>query len=368
LVPDSDQILERLARADVEQLGFSPQQLREEALKAKLILSRPGWRERIVAAEVHGYFNGQIEFLLKFSGVLDRWLSDKSAAWSEAEDAESQRRFSDYFAKSSAVFSANGLINFGECRWERALLLKGDYLLTRGINHCLLNNAERDASWKRLLRGSFKADPAVEAKRQHVQELFDEIELSAGVRASLDTVLKHLLPSEPWRRAMVETPEVIDYCWGRKVRWHDNGNIYLLRKTQMNGEHAELFTFHLKVALLSSKYQNGELAPFGTPEYWSVNGEAEEPRAYLEWLRSGDRIALTIVSYPHGYRLTVAKRGGQLPTDLMELFVNTANFEAQENGTVLRMVDRATIEQAINDTVAAARSSPIPAPNPSQTS
>jgi hypothetical protein len=41
--------------------------------------------------------------------------------------------------------------------------------------------------------------------------------------------------------------------------------VYLMRKIQMNGEHAEIFTFHLKVGLLTKKHENGELAPFGEP-------------------------------------------------------------------------------------------------------
>lgn len=129
LLSNGNRILKRLAEAEIESIGFSPQQVREEALKATLILSHPGWRERIAAAEAHGYFGGQIEFLLKFSGVLDRWLGEKSVAWSDVEDAEYQQRFSDYFDKASVVFSADGLKDFGACRWERALLMKGDYLL-----------------------------------------------------------------------------------------------------------------------------------------------------------------------------------------------------------------------------------------------
>src|SRR5262249_50660559 len=130
LVPFGNRILQRLSEPNLDIVGFSPQQLREETLKAQLILSRQGWRERIARAEAHGYFQGQIEFLLKFSGVLDRWLdADSSVAWSDSEDQEYQRRFSDYLAKAQTVFSTTGLNDFGDYRWERALLAKGDYLL-----------------------------------------------------------------------------------------------------------------------------------------------------------------------------------------------------------------------------------------------
>lgn len=363
LVFHGDRILQWFAESEIEALGFSPQQVREESLKARLILSRPGWRERINTAESHGYFRGQIEFLLKFSGVLDRWLNDKSVAWSDSEDAEYQRRFSDYFAKASAVFSADGLKDFGAYRWERALLMKGDYLLHRGINRCFLDNGERDASWKRLLRGSLKSDPSVEQKRQYVRELWDEIDVGKGVKESLDAVLSNPLPAEPWRRAVIEQAEVIDYCWGRKVRWHQDGNIYLMRRIQMNGEHAELFTFHLKVGLLSKKHQRGELAPFGAPQYRSVNGESDDPCAYLEWARVGDIIALTVVKRNGSYSLEVLKRGGPLPAGVRDAFVNDAGFKVNANGAVVRIVERAAIETAFDEIVNAARRSHSSAAN-----
>jgi hypothetical protein len=355
LVPHSDRVLEYLAGAESEQLGFSPQQLREEALKAKLILSHPGWRELIDAAEAHGYFNGQVEFLLKFSGILDRWLSDKAVAWTAGEHEKFQRAFSDYFAKAAAVFSANGLIDFGDFRWERALLMKGDYLLPRGINRCLLDNRERDASWKRLLRGSFKPEPAVEQKRGHVHELLDDIDLSQGVKESLDSVLMQPLPAESWRCAMIEQPAVIGYCWGRKIRWHGDGNIYLLRRTQMNGEHAELFTFHLKVGLLTKKHENGELAPFGAPQYWSVNGEADDPCAYIAWSYGGSTISLRIVSRRDSYGFRLSNQIGQIPAGLHDAFLSQARFNSLENGSLYRTVDRTSVESALNDVVNVAR-------------
>ena len=355
LVLDGNRILERLAEAEMEPIGFSPQQVREEVLKATLILSRPGWRELIGAAEAHGYFAGQIEFLLKFSGVFDRWLSEKSVAWSDAEDAEYQQKFSDYFGKASAVFSADGLKNFGACRWERALLIKGDYLLDRGLNRCFLNNTERDASWKLLLRGSFKTDPALEQKRQYVRQLLDDIDLGTGVAESLDAVLTTPLPADPWRRAVIEQPEVIDYCALRKVRWHLDGNVYLMRRIQMNGEHAELFTYSLYVGLLSRKHREGELTPFGTPQYLSVTGDSSRPFAYLHWARGNEIIFLTVVNLPNSYRVSVYRDGGPLPDGLTGRLVNDAGFKVAADGAVARVIDKADIETALDEAVGVAR-------------
>ena len=67
LLPYSAQILEHFTVAEIGHIGFSPQQVREEVLKAKLILTNQAWRDRIERAEEHGYISGQIEFLLDFS-------------------------------------------------------------------------------------------------------------------------------------------------------------------------------------------------------------------------------------------------------------------------------------------------------------
>ncbi len=355
LVPHGNRILHWLAEPGIEISGFSPQQVREEALKARLILSRPKWRELIDDAEAHPYFQGQIEFLLKFSGVLDRLVGESSITWSEAEVAGYQKAFSEYLAKASAVFSAKGLNEFGAYRWERALLTKGDYLLQRGLNRSFLDNGERDANWKRLLRGSLTADSSIENKRQFVRELFDEIDLGKGVKESLDAVLAGPLPGEPWRAAVIEQAEIIEYCRERKVRWHQNGNVYLMRRVQMNGEHAELFTYHLKVGLLQSKHERGELAPFGAPQYQPVNGELEEPRAYLGWEHGSDIVILTIFKSGDSYLLRIRKGGGPLSDAVRDALVRDAAFQGGENGTVLRKVERATIEQVLDEIVIVVR-------------
>ncbi len=355
LVPHGDRILRRFAEANVEAPGFSPQQVREEALKAKLILSRPGWRERIEAAEAHGYFQGQIEFLLKFSGVLDRWLADNSIDWGDAEDAEYQRKFSEYFAKASAVFSADGLNDFGAFRWERALLAKGNYLVPRGLNVSFLDSRESEANWKRLLRGSYKSDQPIDKKRQYVCDLLDQIDLGKGVKDSLDAVLAEPLPEETWRRAIIEQPEVIQYCRGRNIRWHSDGHVYLMRKVQMNGDHAELFSFHLKAGLLTRKHQSGELVPFGAPSYVSVNNDADAPYAYLPWTRGSDIIWLMFVGAGDTFQLEVHKIDGPLPNDLKDSLVTDVAFESDDSGLVLRKVDRLAIETVLDEIVAVAR-------------
>jgi hypothetical protein len=314
------------------------------------------WRESILRAEAHGYFQGQIEFLLKFSGVLDRWLDDGSSVrWSDSEDQEYQRGFSDYLSKSEAVFSNGGLNDFGDYRWERALLVKGDYLLPRGLNRSLLANGQGEATWKRLLRGSLKSDEYIEQKRECVRELFGEIDLEKGVTESLDSVLAAPLSMESWRRAAIEQPEVIAYCWRRNIRWHSDGNIYLMRRIQMNGEHAELFTFHLKVGVLTRMHAKGELAPFGEPRYVSANGEYA-PFAYLEWPYGADLIVLAFYSENNAFLLRTWKGAREpIPEGVKDALVHRAAFSVGPDGTVYRQVERDVIETALDEIVTVVR-------------
>jgi len=52
-------------------LGFASIQVAEERLKAKLITTNDQWAEAIKKIENHKYFKGQIDFLLKFSGIKE---------------------------------------------------------------------------------------------------------------------------------------------------------------------------------------------------------------------------------------------------------------------------------------------------------
>lgn len=165
LLNNSNKILNYLSNTSLEVQGFNEQQIREEKLKAQLIIRSNEWQCLILRAEQHGYFDGQIEFLFKFSGVLERWLVNESSDWNEQDDSIYRQAFSDYLTKASTVFSAKGLNDFGEFRWERALLAIGNYLLPKLSNYSFLTDLDRDASWKRLLRGAIRAGDLVEIKR-----------------------------------------------------------------------------------------------------------------------------------------------------------------------------------------------------------
>ena len=224
--------------------GFSSQQIQEERLKANLILSEEAWRPLIDRAESHGYFKGQIEFLLDFAGILEKW-KDGGDEWPEEDHAELQARFERNLLLAEVMFSSSGLAKDPSCTWERALLSIGDYLLPSGRqNISFLVNASADqGSWKRLLRGSGVGVPE---SRVILRQLWDILSPEDVIGKQLSAIIDKEKSVEPWREAFIEHPSAINYCTRRAIRKSYSGDeVFLLKTTQMNGIHAELFTYCL---------------------------------------------------------------------------------------------------------------------------
>lgn len=283
LLPHSAEILERLSDTDVGQIGFSPQQVREEILKARLILANTAWRDRINSAEEHGYFSGQIEFLLDFCGVLAQ-AEKVPAKWDEAVHAKLQRTFDAYFTKAQLTFSPSGLKPTKPTArphlWKRALLTVGDYLLSTGSNYSFLTDPQSNRdSWKRFLRGG------ISGTRRHLKTLWDRIDANAEIEPQLEQIITNTTALEAWRAAIVKHPEVISYCGQQEIR--RDGNIYLLKKRQMNGIHAELFSYVLNSELASG----GTLVPLRLQPYQFVYMTEFEPHVLLVLDRSEHRVS-----------------------------------------------------------------------------
>jgi hypothetical protein len=325
LLNESNNILEYLSNIDVTVQGFNAQQIREEKLKAQLIRKSDEWHSRILQAERHGYFKGQIEFLFKFSGIFDFWLKNNNCDWSEEDDTSYQQKFDDYFTKASKIFSTKGLNNFGDYRWERALLSAGDYLLPIKSNLSFLDDADRDASWKRLLRGGSKGD-YYETRRQYVKSIFDQIDLNVGIKESLDLIIEQANPPEEWRKLIVKKSQIIAFCEKRMIRKLSENKIYLLKKIRMSGEHAELFTYYLKIGLLSDKNLN--------PFYTNVNTDSEEPYVSLKI----DGINITISSESDCYLLDLNS-----DDDFIKELINS--------GEISKRVNREDIKKSIDNVV-----------------
>jgi hypothetical protein len=308
LFEHADTILHYLGEHAGEIAGFNQQQVREEQLKAQLILMSDEWRDLIVEAECHGYFSGQIEFLFRFSGVLDRWVEVKFRDWSKEEDEMFRSSFESYFKRAKLIFDGEGLRSFDGFLWERALLSEGDYLVDSGRNKSFLKSEGRETSWKRLLRGDPKKE-GEEVKRNIVSRVMDQLNADGDACADLAGIIERAEVGDPWRKLLVENPEAIGYCENRLIRWLSSERIFLLKRSQLNGAHGDLFTYCLFKGELESLTEHGDLQLFEGCEYRSVTdtgndagivlvGKQEDHRFSLEVLNSRDDEALFLIACP----------------------------------------------------------------------
>jgi len=302
LLPHSLNILERLAEMEIEPLGFSPQQVREEMLKAKLFLSHPGWRQRADAAEHHGYFCGRIEFLLDFCGVSAQADKARVQEWGEQVHIELQAAFDQYFRTAQLMFNSDGLLATGNSHlWKRALLATGDYLRASGRNESFLTNPSGNwDSWKRLL------GDVGSKQRGYLKTLWDRIDPTASVEPQLIGIINGASGLEPWRAAIVKHPEVIGYCGQQEIRREQGmDEIYLLKRRQMNGDHAELFSYALYQEISTSASRK-DLEPLKVDSYQSVSKTEVEPCIWLSFIRN-EPINFALYSSNKGFRLRVTK-------------------------------------------------------------
>jgi len=291
-------ILSALRDPATDLRGFNRQQVREERLKAHLMAKSPAWGALITSAEDHPYFRGQIEFLFSFSGILSAWQSQQDAGWSDEQDTQHRTRFSDWWARTCAVFppSQAGLFAHKKHRWRRALLCEGDYLLQKGRNHSLLEDIDRDVSWKRLLRGHLDAKDEANTVRDTVRRVLKRIDVD-NVEKSLRAIIKEGLvaPEDDgwwgWRSLLIQEPVLFDYMLRNMVRFEDS-TVYLLKRLRRSGKHWDLF-----LLWLCSRLDGAKTDPFDILQAPPVSGSSEH---HTLTLRSDSHNLICLVSSSAG--------------------------------------------------------------------
>lgn len=261
--PGSVSFLEKIATGGLgERLGFNLQQQREERLKAQLILRSALWRPLIERGETHPYFRGSIEFLLCWTGLVDRVAQTGQCDWDDTEDVVLRASFAEWYARTCAVFPETAKTwpaHFPDFLWERALLATGDYLLPKGANWSLLDDRDRDASWRRLLRADTRVADH-QARRDVVRRVLAQVnpqDAIGSLRAIVDAGMQgsDALPVPGLRSRLVTQPLLLKYCKRRMLRLED-GSAFLLSRTQRNGYHVDLYVHDLYLRL---QVQHSEL-------------------------------------------------------------------------------------------------------------
>jgi hypothetical protein len=303
LLPHSREILAHLATAEGEPMGFSREQMHEELLKARLMLGHDAWISRIHEAEAHGYFRGQIGFLLDFSGAHRQATERPVQEWTSAEHTLLQDQFDEYLAKAKQTFNDRGLASLpGEPnQWQRSVLALGNYLMRLGRNYSFVTDPPSNPdSWKRFLRGA----PGAGSGRDHLKTLWDRLDLSSDIGLQLASI-RQTPGLDPWRAAIVAHPKVIEYCSQREIRWEPGAEeIFLLKRRQMNGAHAELFTYVLHLEL-NTESQRKRLAPLQLAPYRSISGAETVPHVLLSL---GDA-NFTVISINDKFCIDVLRTG-----------------------------------------------------------
>lgn len=342
------ELLTRVASEGLDRAsGFNKEQREEERAKARLLLRAPEWRALIERAERHPYFRGDIGFLLRFSGVLDAL---KAGGWSDSDDAAHRARFADWYERATSVFpegDSPSIKMFPEHLWERALLAEGDYLLQRGRGWSFLDLKDRDATWRRLLRADTSL-PDREARRDVVRRVLERINpanvesslraiIAAGVRGADDR------PVSGFRGLLVRDPGLIDYCDYRIIRLEDD-SAFLLRTTQRNGYHVDLYVYDLYRRL---RAQLADVAPFDDVNLREMLGKQEPSRVTL----TAPTAALTVEK--HGADMVLSLQSSS-PDE--QLAASLSGWQTTDNVTFTRRVAPALAEQTILQTASALRS------------
>lgn len=217
---------------ETEIKGFDNQQITEEKLKITLINKSENWLNFILLAEKNNYLNGQIISILSFSDVYDSYIKN-NINWTIEEDNSFLMKAKLYHQKISKIFNNNGIINFENYLFRRALLTKGDYLLY-SKNWSFLIDSHRDISWKRLLKNSGDIKTK-NNKSLYLKLLLDDIDINK-LEDSLQQVINQDNCND-WRKDFIDNPILLKKSWNKHFKFiysNNSHNIYALRKSKYN--------------------------------------------------------------------------------------------------------------------------------------
>jgi len=215
--------------------GFSPDQVREERVKAKLI--KHGYKKEIIDAESHKYFSGQIRSALNIAELK----IEKVDSYDTSTIASCMKDFSNAWAKIAALFNDTAPRNGFLLR--AALLSFGDYLPTSGqyLSLCV-DRADEPTSLKALFTNGHKATIDLIASLTNATDQ----ELESIVNKALTIV-----PTTDWKHWILKYPkETMGYLSSTYMRLCKSNDSHLLVSKYASSSHCkEIFTFALALEL-----------------------------------------------------------------------------------------------------------------------
>ena len=251
---------------DFKNIGkFSSEQIKEEQLKIELILSNPKWENEFIKAEKNWYLDGKIGFLLSYAD----------------NDFDKFVEYRDKFIKLWDFAKEN---RDNQILLYQALLTKGDYLPEIGSNYtfCNFETAIRAKSdtWHKVFNDKVKSN--------YLKDLLDDFNKN-DIQNSLENIKQQWIgkydcnnsnDKTKYLYTLISNSENIKYCNKHQIRfgsYNEYNEVYLLKKTQMNGKHAELYTYNLFTKFLENK----QFPPF-TKTWYFETSSWEQPCAVID--------------------------------------------------------------------------------------
>ena len=325
-----EDILTYISKYEEKLSSFSKRQTKEEKLKAQLILNDKEWQPLLETAEKHSYFDGQVGFILEYARVKDEKYSKED--------------FKNYSSKLMKLFSDEFQENH-KYIFQRALLSKGNYLVEFGSNHSF-------CSFEASLRG----------KTDNWRKVFNDTKKTLILKALLDDIktdnildeLKRIVKESNisgWQDIIIKNPECISYCGKRKIRFINDGKIYLISRTQMNSHHAELFSYNL----FQKVFKRNKYKPFSSVRYYESTSY-EQPYIVLDSFIYKKHEFYMDVQYAgsENYNLIFSYRGDRKPEAFNDIsnILQKSGFKKKEKEKIhliMSGITEAEVEKRVKE-------------------
>jgi hypothetical protein len=216
---------------------FSPAQIEEERLKAVLMRRSPDFARKILEAEAHPYFNGQLRSALQMAGI-DYALASGGA---DQQLHELFAKFEQYWAALTSLFAdtapKDGVL------LRQVLLCCGDYLIKNSTMHTFcVDNPNEAASLKALF---------ADKERQEITQNLLDCLLQDN---TLEDIKEHMqIPENDYRYCFVNHPELFKSMSAQYMRlgkW--DKNYLIIKNASASCGKIEVFSYTLHLKLKES--------------------------------------------------------------------------------------------------------------------
>lgn len=200
---------------------FNQEQIKEEQIKAQIVLEDESFANAIYKAEKQTYFSGQIRGALylskKDNGVYD------------------EKMFVKYWQKIASLFNESGP-KYGNLL-RQSLLTLSDYTIQVGSFKTLCVNDPKEAASTPSLKSLFSNH------YETAKSLLDIIDINKDIKAQLEeTVQKSNVTGNDWRYCFIKYPELFGYMSDRHLRIRIlRGEMHIIPNKAANGHNYDLF-------------------------------------------------------------------------------------------------------------------------------